>query len=75
MTTGGTVLSVNVGRVREFEYNGQPAKSAIWKSLVAGRIAARGANLAGDHQADRKVHGGVVSENSIALKRNHLAHV
>jgi hypothetical protein len=36
------VLSVNVGTVREFEYNGRPAKSAIWKSPVAGRIAARG---------------------------------
>jgi len=35
------VLSVNVGTVREFEYNGRPAKSAIWKSPVAGRIAAR----------------------------------
>ena len=54
----GTVLSVNVGGVREFEYNGRPAKSAIWKSPAAGRIAARGVNLAGDDQADRKAHGG-----------------
>src|SRR5262245_64321457 len=52
------VLSVNVGRVREFDYNGRPAKSAIWKSPVAGRIAARGVNLEGDDQADRKAHGG-----------------
>ncbi|MBI4523435.1 MAG: MOSC domain-containing protein [Deltaproteobacteria bacterium] len=57
-TTGGKVLSVNVGRVREFEYDGRPAKSAIWKSPVAGRIAARGVNLDGDDQADRKAHGG-----------------
>ena len=54
----GRVLSVNVGRPREFEYGGRPAKSAIWKSPVVGRIAARGVNLAGDDQADRKVHGG-----------------
>ena len=53
-----TVLSVNVGGVREFDYNGRPAKSAIWKSPVAGRIAARGVNLEGDDQADRKAHGG-----------------
>ncbi|TMA97405.1 MAG: MOSC domain-containing protein [Deltaproteobacteria bacterium] len=53
------VLSVNVGRVREFDYNGRPAKSAIWKSPVAGRIAARGVNLEGDDQADRKAHGGL----------------
>ena len=57
-TTVGKVLSVNVGTVREFDYNGHPAKSAIWKSPVVGRIAARGVNLAGDDQADRKAHGG-----------------
>jgi hypothetical protein len=44
----------NVGVVREFEHNGRPAKSGIWKSPVAGRIAARGINLDGDDQADRK---------------------
>jgi MOSC domain-containing protein YiiM len=44
--------------VREFQYDGRPAKSAIWKSPVAGRIAARGVNLEGDTQADRKAHGG-----------------
>src|SRR3954451_21794502 len=59
MTTNtGKVLSVNVGAAREFEYNGRPARSAIWKSPVVGRIAARGVNLAGDDQADRKAHGG-----------------
>jgi MOSC domain-containing protein YiiM len=58
VSTPGKVLSVNVGAVREFDYNGRPAKSAIWKSPVAGRIAARGVNLAGDDQADRKAHGG-----------------
>ena len=57
-TDTGRVLSVNVGGVRHFEYNGRPAKSAIWKSPVAGRIAARGVNLAGDDQADRDAHGG-----------------
>jgi hypothetical protein len=30
--TVATVLSVNVGRPREFDFNGRPAKSAIWKS-------------------------------------------
>src|SRR5262249_11148917 len=57
-TPGGKVLSVNVGTVREFDYNGRPARSAIWKSPVVGRIAARGVNLAGDDQADRHAHGG-----------------
>ena len=54
----GKVLSVNVGTAREFEYNGRPAKSAIWKFPAAGRIAARGVNLDGDDQADRAAHGG-----------------
>ncbi len=52
------VVSVNVGLPREFQYAGHPARSAIWKSPVAGRIAARGVNLAGDDQADRAAHGG-----------------
>ena len=56
--TRGKVLSVNVGLPREFEYNSRPARSAIWKSPVAGRVAARGVNLAGDDQADRRAHGG-----------------
>jgi NAD(P)-dependent dehydrogenase (short-subunit alcohol dehydrogenase family) len=44
-TTVTKVLSVNVGRAREFDYNGRPAKSAIWKLPTASRIAARGVNL------------------------------
>jgi MOSC domain-containing protein YiiM len=52
------ILSVNVGGPREFEYRGRAAKSAIWKSPVPGRVAARGVNLAGDDQADRGAHGG-----------------
>jgi MOSC domain-containing protein YiiM len=57
-TTGASVVSVNVGRPRTFEYNGDAVRSAIWKSPVGGRIAARGANLEGDEQADRQAHGG-----------------
>ena len=52
------VLSVNVGRPREFDFNGQKARSAIWKTPVLGRVVARGVNLDGDDQADRKAHGG-----------------
>ena len=57
-TPAGKVISVNVGTVREFDYGGRPAKSAIWKSPVSGRVAARSVNLAGDEQADRTAHGG-----------------
>lgn len=58
VTDGKTILSINIGQARQFEYNGRPAKSAIWKTPVIGRVAARGVNLAGDDQADRKAHGG-----------------
>ncbi len=58
MAAVGTVLSVNVGGAREFDYRGRPARSAIWKSPVAGRVAVAGVNLAGDEQADREAHGG-----------------
>src|SRR5262245_64913759 len=57
-TETAKVLSVNVGGVRKFEYHGRPAQSAIWKSPVNGRVAARGVNLAGDRQADLEAHGG-----------------
>ena len=52
------VLAVSVGRPRQFDYHGRPAQSAIWKTPVSGRIAARGVNLDGDDQADRQAHGG-----------------
>jgi MOSC domain-containing protein YiiM len=57
-TAAGRVLSINVGAAREFVHDGRPARSAIWKSPVSGRIAVRGVNLDGDEQADRRAHGG-----------------
>ena len=54
----GNVLSINVGMPRDFDYRGRPARSAIWKSPVSGRVAVRGVNLEGDDQADRDAHGG-----------------
>ena len=54
----GEILAVNVGAVREFEYNGRIVTSGIWKFPVSGRVAASGVNLDGDTQADRSAHGG-----------------
>lgn len=54
----GRVVSVNVGRPRKIEYRGRPRTTAIWKEPVDGRVVARGVNLDGDGQADRRVHGG-----------------
>jgi MOSC domain-containing protein YiiM len=52
------VVSVNVGRAREIERNGEVTTTAIWKAPVDGRVAVRGVNVEGDEQADRTVHGG-----------------
>ena len=56
----GALVSVNVGRRRQIAISrrGRPVISAIGKSAVPGRVAVRGVNLAGDEQADRRVHGG-----------------
>ena len=54
----GRLLSVNVGAVRRIELAGRAQTTAIWKLPVSGRVAVRGVNLAGDQQADRRVHGG-----------------
>lgn len=51
-------MSVNVGGIREFDYHGKAAASAIWKTPTTDRVMARGVNLEGDDQADRKAHGG-----------------
>jgi MOSC domain-containing protein YiiM len=52
------VVSVNVGLPREIAWRGETLRSAIFKQPVAGRVAVRGHNLAGDRQADLSVHGG-----------------
>jgi MOSC domain-containing protein YiiM len=54
----GIVESLNVGRPRAVEVGDRTVTTAIWKDPVAGRVALRGVNLAGDDQADRTVHGG-----------------
>jgi MOSC domain-containing protein YiiM len=53
------LLSVNVGRPQTIgrRRNG-PVQSAIGKAPVEGRVRVAGVNIAGDDQADRRVHGG-----------------
>jgi len=53
-----SIVSVNVGPQRDVEWFGRTVRTAIWKEPVEGRVAVRGVNLAGDDQADRRVHGG-----------------
>lgn len=53
------VLAVNVGQVREVDWNGRKVRTGIWKFPITGEsIALRAVNLAGDDQADREAHGG-----------------
>lgn len=54
----GRVVSVNVGAPRTVDWHGRRVRTAIWKEPVAGPVEVRGVNLAGDGQADRRVHGG-----------------
>ena len=53
-----SILSVNVGRPQVREWHGRLVTSAISKEPVDGPVLASGVNLAGDDQADRRVHGG-----------------
>ncbi|HSK70548.1 MAG TPA: MOSC domain-containing protein [Pyrinomonadaceae bacterium] len=52
------IISVNVGTPRLVEYNGEPVVTAIYKSPVEGKVQVNPQNLAGDAQADLRVHGG-----------------
>ncbi len=52
------VVSVNVGLPREVEWKEITVSTGIFKQPVAGAVAVRKDNLAGDQQADLTVHGG-----------------
>jgi len=53
------LISVNVGHPRQLAARrGRPLMSAIAKAPVDGRVRVEGVNVAGDDQADRRVHGG-----------------
>jgi MOSC domain-containing protein YiiM len=53
------LVSVNVGTPQPVGLRrGRTVRSAIAKAPVDGRVRVEGVNLAGDDQADRRVHGG-----------------
>jgi MOSC domain-containing protein YiiM len=58
MTLDPVLLSINAGSPRTIEWRGQTIHTSIFKSPIAGRVAIRGVNVAGDDQADKRVHGG-----------------
>ena len=52
------LLSVNTGRPRLIAAEGQTVSTAIFKNPVEGPVALGPEGLEGDHQANRRVHGG-----------------
>ena len=52
------IISVNVGKPREYEWKGSRVRTAIFKSPVDGPVAVGKLNLEGDEQGDLTVHGG-----------------
>jgi len=55
----GTVISVNVARVRDFRVlDGRTIRTGLFKKPVSGLVMARRGGLAGDGIGDRSVHGG-----------------
>src|SRR5215472_11967788 len=67
------VVSVNVGLPREVVWKSISVQTAIFKQPVAGAVAVRELNLAGDQQADLTVHGG--SEKAVyAYPAEHYEH-
>jgi MOSC domain-containing protein YiiM len=52
------IVSLNIGRPRIVEFNGEPVTTGIFKEPVAVPVMLRTLNLDGDRQADLKVHGG-----------------
>ncbi len=52
------ILSLNVGLPKPVSWRGRRIMTGIFKEPVAGRVALRRHNLAGDAQADLSVHGG-----------------
>jgi MOSC domain-containing protein YiiM/ferredoxin-NADP reductase len=52
------LLSVNVGKPRDVEWNGRTVRTGIWKDPVRGRCRVGRLNLDGDGQGDLAGHGG-----------------
>lgn len=52
------VLSLNIAAPRLVEFNGQTSATGIFKEPVAGRRRVTKLTIEGDHQVDRRLHGG-----------------
>lgn len=57
-TEVGSLVSVNVSEPVVVHHHGREVTTGIFKQPVDGRRRIEGVNVAGDAQADRRVHGG-----------------
>jgi MOSC domain-containing protein YiiM len=57
-TGAGRLVSINVGLVRSVEWFDRMVETAIWKNPVDGPVHVGPTQIAGDRQADLRVHGG-----------------
>jgi MOSC domain-containing protein YiiM len=53
------VLSINVGKPKQYDWMGEAVTTSIFKFPVEGEVQVSTLDLAGDEQADLSVHGGV----------------
>lgn len=53
------VVSLNVGRPQQHQWNGKAIRTSIFKSPVTGKRKVSFLNMEGNEQADLRVHGGV----------------
>jgi MOSC domain-containing protein YiiM len=52
------LLSVNIAAPRLVEFNGQATTTGIFKEPIAGRVHVTKLTIEGDHQVDKRYHGG-----------------
>ena len=57
-STGGTLLSVNVGMPRDVQWRDRTVHTGIWKYPVDGPVMVRWLNVDGDGQGGTGGHGG-----------------
>jgi len=67
------VISLNTGRPREVEVNGQLVRTSIWKYPRDGRLRVTTINVDGDEQSDLTVHGGALKA-VYCYPSEHYAH-
>ncbi len=66
------IVSVNVSLPQEVEWNGRLVRTSIFKQPVAGPVHVLAEHLAGDGQADLRVHGGP-DKSVYAYPQEHYA--